>query len=135
MTETTPRTAGRAFRGPAEAGSPRLDGLPGVQRTDGEGQRVLEVERFDTADGRLAAAGITLAVHRAEGEQAHWRLDLPDADRGEELRVPLAPDAPPVPDVPGGPAELARGVVRHGERPPAGRARPARAGTRQPATG
>ncbi|HLU54318.1 MAG TPA: CHAD domain-containing protein [Pseudonocardia sp.] len=130
MTETTPRTAGRAFRGPAEAGSPRLDGLPGVQRTDGEGQRVLEVERFDTADGRLAAAGITLAVHRAEGEQAHWRLDLPDADRGEELRVPLAPDAPPVPDVPGELAELVRGVVRDGELRPVGRVRRVRASTR-----
>src|SRR5690606_41507274 len=130
MTETTPRTAGRAFRGPAEAGSPRLDGLPGVQRTDGEGQRVLEVERFDTADGRLAAAGITLAVHRAEGEQAHWRLDLPDADRGEELRVPLAPDAPPVPDVPGELAGLGRVRALDSAPLPGGRGRTVHPGPR-----
>src|SRR5690606_16847388 len=47
-----------------------------------------------------------------------------------ELRVPLAPDAPPVPDVPGELAELVRGVVRDGELRPVGRVRRVRASTR-----
>jgi CHAD domain-containing protein len=130
MTDTTTRTDNRAFRGAAEAGSPRLDALPGVHREEAVPQQVLEVERYDTPDHRLAAAGITLAVRRADGEQPHWRLDLPDADHGEELRVPLAPDAPPVPDVPGELAELVRGVVRDGELRPAGQVRRVRTGTR-----
>jgi CHAD domain-containing protein len=130
MTDTTTRTESRTFRGAAEAGSPRLDALPGVHREDAVPQQVLEVERFDTADHQLAAAGITLAVHRTDGEQPYWRLDLPDADRGEELRVPLAPDAPPVPDVPGELAVLVRGVVRDGELRPSGQIRRVRTGTR-----
>lgn len=130
MTDTTTRTGNRTFRGAAEAGSPSLEALPGIHREDPLPQQVLDVERFDTADRRLAAAGITLAVHRAEGEQPHWRLDLPDSDRGEELRVPLAPDAPPVPEVPGELAELVRGVVRDGELRPAGQVRRVRTGAR-----
>ncbi|TQM43267.1 CHAD domain-containing protein [Pseudonocardia cypriaca] len=130
MTDATTRTESRIFRGAAEAGSPRLHALPGVHREDAVPQHVLEIERFDTQDHRLAAAGITLAVHRVEGEQPHWRLDLPDAANGEELRVPLAPDAPPVPEVPGELAELVRGVVRDGELRPAGQLRRVRTGTR-----
>ncbi|GAA5109831.1 CYTH and CHAD domain-containing protein [Pseudonocardia adelaidensis] len=130
MTDTTTRIENRTFRGAAEAGSPPLDALPGVLRGDPASQQVLEVERFDTADRRLAAAGIALAVHRGDGEQPHWRLDLPDTDHGEALRVPLAPDAPPVPEVPGELAELVRGVVRDGELRPAGQVRRVRTGTR-----
>jgi hypothetical protein len=130
MTDTTTRTPSRTFRGAAEAGSPRLDALPGVHREDPVPQQVLEVERYDTADRRLAAAGITLAVHRADGEQSQWRLDLPDAGRDEELRVPLGPDAPPAPDVPGELADLVRGIVRDGELRPAGQVRRLRTGTR-----
>jgi CHAD domain-containing protein len=128
MTDTTTRTANRTFRGAAEAGTPRLDALPGVRRKDAVQRRVLEVERYDTADHRLTAAGITLAVHRGEGEQPHWRLDLPDASHGEDLRVPIDPDA--APDVPGELAELVRGVVRDGQLRPVGRIRRVRAGTR-----
>jgi CHAD domain-containing protein len=130
MTDATTRTETRIFRGAAEAGTPRLHALPGVQREEVVPQQVLEVERFDTPDHRLAAAGITLAVHRIAGEQPHWRLDLPDAASGEDLRVPLAPDAPPVPEVPEELAELVRGVVRDGELRPAGRLRRVRTGTR-----
>jgi CHAD domain-containing protein len=130
MTDTTTRTPSRTFRGAAEAGSPRLDALPGVHREDPVPQQLLEVERYDTADRRLAAAGITLAVHRADGEQSQWRLDLPDAGRDEELRVPLGPDAPPAPDVPGELADLVRGIVRDGELRPAGQVRRLRTGTR-----
>jgi CHAD domain-containing protein len=128
MTDTTTRTEYRTYRGAAEAGAPRLHALPGVQREDGVPQEVLEVERYDTDDHRLAAAGITLAVHRAEGEQPHWRLDLPDADDAERLRVAIDPDGPP--DVPGELAELVRGVARGGELRPAGRIRRVRTGTR-----
>ncbi len=130
MTDTTTRTEITVFRGAPEAGSPRLDALPGVHREDAVPQQVLEIERFDTVDHRLAAAGITLAVHRADGEQPHWRLDLPDAASDEELRVALAPDAPPVPEVPGELSELVRGVVRDGELRPAGQVRRVRTGTR-----
>ncbi len=128
MTDTTTGTEYRTYRGAAEAGAPRLHALPGVQREDGVPQEVLEVERYDTDDHRLAAAGITLAVHRAEGEQPHWRLDLPDADDAERLRVAIDPDGPP--DVPGELAELVRGVARGGELRPAGRIRRVRTGTR-----
>jgi CHAD domain-containing protein len=130
MTDATTRTEIHTFRGAAEASSPRLDALPGVHRDEPLPPQVLEIERYDTEDHRLAGAGITLAVHRAEGEQPHWRLDLPDAERGEELRVPLAPDAPPVPEVPGELAELVRGVVRDGSLRPAGQVRRVRTGTR-----
>jgi hypothetical protein len=34
MTDTTTRTESQIFRGAAEAGSPRLDALPGVHRED-----------------------------------------------------------------------------------------------------
>jgi CHAD domain-containing protein len=130
MTDTTTRTESRTFRGSAEAGTPRYDALPGVRRQEPLPRQVIEVERFDTADRRLAAAGITLAVHRAEGEQHHWRLDLPDAAHAEDLRVPLAPDAPPVPEVPGELAELVRGVVREGELHPVGQLRRIRTGVK-----
>jgi CHAD domain-containing protein len=130
MTDTTTRTVNHTFHGTAEAGSPRLEALPGVHREDAVPQEVLEVERYDTADHRLAAAGITLAVHRGGADQPHWRLDLPDGDRPEELRVPLAPDAPPVPEVPGELAELVRGIVRDGELRPVGQVRRVRTGSR-----
>jgi CHAD domain-containing protein len=120
MTDTTTRTRKPTYRGAAEAGAPRLTALPGVSREETTPQQVLEIERYDTADHRLAAAGIVLAVHR-DGEQPHWRLELPDGDVAERLRVPLAPDAPPAPEVPGELAELVRGVVRDGALHPAGR--------------
>jgi CHAD domain-containing protein len=129
VTDTTTRTD-RTFRGAAEAGSPPLGALPGVQREDPLPRQVLQVERYDTADHRLAAARIALAVHRTEGEQPYWRLDLPDSGRGEELRVPLAPDAPPVPEVPGELSELVRGVVRDGALRPVGQVRRVRTGIR-----
>jgi len=123
MTDTTTRTGNRIYRGAAEAGAPPLSALPGVARHEAVPQQVLEIERYDTADRRLAAAGVALTVHRGDGEQAHWRLELPDGDDAEELRVALAPDAPPVPEVPGELAELVRGVARGADVRPAGRIR------------
>ncbi|WP_219419130.1 CYTH and CHAD domain-containing protein [Pseudonocardia nigra] len=128
MTDTTTRPGSRTYRGPAGAGSPRLAALPGVHREEIAPQRVLEVERYDTDDHRLTAAGIALAVHRDE-ETAYWRLDLPDGGENERLRVPLASEAPVPPPVPSELAELVRGAARDREVRPAGRVRRVRTGT------
>lgn len=58
------RTESRTYRGAAEVGAPRLGALPGVHRDETDPQQVLETERYDTEDRRLAAAGVTLAVRR-----------------------------------------------------------------------
>ena len=83
MTDTATRTA-HSFRGPGGAGLPNLAGLPGVLRLESALPEVIETERIDTPDHRLAAAGITLELHRAPSTPAQWRLMLPD----ETLRVP-----------------------------------------------
>lgn len=110
----------RTYRGPAEAGAPRLVGLPGVERVTADTLRTRETVRYDTDDRRLAAAGIRLAAHR--GDEGVWTLDLPDG----EVRVPLAPDAPDPAPVPGELDELVRGVVRDRVLRPAGRVRTTR---------
>ncbi|TQM09706.1 CHAD domain-containing protein [Pseudonocardia kunmingensis] len=130
MTDTTTRTESRIHRGAAEAGAPRLTALPGVAHEDTAPQRVLEVERYDTPDHRLAAAGIALALHRGDDEQGYWLLELPDGDSAEQLRVALAPDAPPNPEVPGELTELVRGVARKDPLHPVGRVRRVRTETR-----
>ncbi|WP_235783422.1 CYTH and CHAD domain-containing protein [Amycolatopsis orientalis] len=66
---------------------------------------VLDATYFDTADFRLAQAGITLR-RRLGGTDEGWHLKLPvSADRREELRLPLSgkPDK-----VPGALAKLVR---------------------------
>jgi CHAD domain-containing protein len=130
MTDTTTRTEVLIHRGAAEAGAPRLTALPGVAREDAAPPRVLEVERYDTAGHRLAAAGIALALHRGDEEQGYWHLELPDGDSAEQLRVALGPDAPPSPDVPGELAELVRGAARKDPLHPVGRIRRVRTVTR-----
>ena len=87
---TRARTGSRTYRGVAEIGAPRLAGLPGVHDERPEPQQLLEMERYDTADRRLTAAGIALAVCR-DGAQAVWQLDLPEGDGHERLRVPVVP--------------------------------------------
>ncbi|MHA6781174.1 hypothetical protein ACVGOW_09295 [Pseudonocardia saturnea] len=67
MPDTTAQPIALHFRGAAEAGAPRLAGLPGVHRDEPGPIEVREVERYDTDDLRLAAAGITLALHRGDG--------------------------------------------------------------------
>ena len=66
---TRARTGSRTYRGVAEIGAPRLAGLPGVHDERPEPQQLLEMERYDTADRRLTAAGIALALCR-DGTQA-----------------------------------------------------------------
>lgn len=122
--ETSLRSAHRTFRGSGGAGPPSLVGLPGVRHADPRPAQVLETERFDTADRRLAAAGMTLALHRAPDEPAQWRLDLPDGDGVETLRVPAADNLRP--DVPDELVELIRGAARERTVRAAGSARTVR---------
>jgi CHAD domain-containing protein len=129
MSDTTTRTEGRTYRGPAGAGPPRLAALPGVHRDEVAPQRVLEIERYDTDERGLTAAGIALAVCR-DGDEGQWRLDLPDGATGERLRVPLAADAPVPPPVPSEFDELVRGAARDRAVHPAGRVRRVRTATR-----
>lgn len=109
------------YRGTAEAGAPRLAGLPGVHRQEPQPVQVFQTERHDTDDHRLAAAGITLARHNGDGPD-QWRLDLPD---GDHLRVP-ALDA----HLPDGIVELVRGAARDRAVRPVGHARTTRTTTR-----
>lgn len=128
-------TADATYRGPAHAGAPRLTDLDGVDvvEVDEDGDRdVLEHERYDTADLRLAGAGIVLAVRRL-ADSAHWELRLPDSGPDEQLRVPM-----PAPDVEGVdpgqvPEEidaLIRGVRRNQPVSPVGRIKAVRGTTR-----
>ncbi|MFH8979749.1 CYTH and CHAD domain-containing protein [Streptomyces varsoviensis] len=91
------------------AGTPRLPSLTGVRRVAtvaDEGVVELDAVYYDTADRRLAAAGITLR-RRTGGDDAGWHLKLPVAPGvRDEVRAPLA-DA-----VPGALAALVRSRVR-----------------------
>jgi CHAD domain-containing protein len=122
---TITESVSRTFRGLGGAGAPRLAGLPGVARDDVAPAEVLETERYDTDDRRLAAAGITLS-RRRDGETDQWQLDLPDGDTAERLRVPAGPDAA----VPENLDELVRGAARDRMVRPVGRIRVVRTGTR-----
>ena len=85
---------------------------------------VIETERIDTSDHRLAAAGITLELHRAPSTPAQWRLALPD----ETLRV--AAGNSPRPDVPAELHELVRAAARERPLRPVGQIRTVRTGSR-----
>src|SRR4051794_38578114 len=116
------------YRGPAAAGAPNLVGVEAVRSTVAGEPVVLEFERYDSPDLRLATSGIVLAIHRTEDPahpEAYWRLDLPDAVEGEQLRIPVAPpDVEGVePDVPAELRELVQGVLRGADIAPVGRIR------------
>ncbi|WP_181783194.1 CYTH and CHAD domain-containing protein [Pseudonocardia pini] len=125
---TTPATPSTSYRAPAAAGAPNLAGVEGVRSTVEEAGEVLEVERYDTPDLRLATSGIVLAVHRS-GDETHWQLDLPDALDGEQLRVSVPPAGVEGvdPELPAELRELVQGVVRGAEVAPVGRIRRVRA--------
>ncbi|SHK15661.1 CHAD domain-containing protein [Pseudonocardia thermophila] len=120
-TDLPPSAAPLTFRGPARAGAPPAIEVREVHRDEVAPQRVLEIERYDTADLRLAAAGITLAVLRGDAP-ASWELRTPGD--GGPLRVPVDVDAPrgrlPVPD---GISDLVRGAARGRPLRPVGRVR------------
>jgi CHAD domain-containing protein len=131
VSNTRTRTERRTYRGAAEVGAPRLGALPGVHRDETDPQLVLETERYDTEDRRLAAAGIALAVRRdGPSTPARWELDLPDGDGHERLRVPISPDDVAAPTLPAELDELISGFTRRQQTVPAGRARIVRTVTR-----
>ena len=66
---------------------PRWSGLSGVVDVVGPEEQLLEAVYFDTADLRLAAAGVTLRRRRG-GSDGGWHLKLPVAgDSRDEIRV------------------------------------------------
>ncbi|GAA1862058.1 CYTH and CHAD domain-containing protein [Pseudonocardia ailaonensis] len=118
-THTSVRENTETYRAPAEAGAPRLTGIRGATTVEDAAPRVVELERYDTADLRLATSGIVLAIHRTD-ERAVWRLDLPDAVDGERLERP----APGVdPDLPAELLDVVHGVLRGAPVGPVGRIR------------
>jgi len=125
MITTQDHISTSSFRGPAEVGPPRLAGLPGVTRDDVATSEVLEVERYDTDDRRLTAAGISLTLRRG-GDTDQWQLDLPDGDAAEHLRVPAGEHTA----VPAELDELVRGASRDRAVHAAGRVRTVRTATR-----
>lgn len=134
MTTTQDRSAASTFRGTAESGVPRLAGLPGVTRDEPAPPGVSEIERYDTDDRRLTAAGIRLTLSRTgdggPDDTGHWQLDLPDGAGVEELRLPLPPGSGAVPPVPAEFHDLVHGVARDRALRAAGRVRTVRSATR-----
>lgn len=57
---------------------PGWDGLVGVEASVGPEEQTLEALYFDTADLRLAQAGVTLRRRRG-GHDAGWHVKLPVA--------------------------------------------------------
>lgn len=134
MTTTEDRSTTSTFRGTSEVGAPRLAGLPGVTRDEAVPVEVSEIERYDTDDSRLTAAGIRLTLRRdgdgGPDDAGRWQLDLPDGDAVEVLSVPLPPGAGAVPAVPAELDELVHGVSRDRALRAAGRVRTVRTATR-----
>ena len=76
---------------------PAMAGLDGVAAVTGPQTYRLRAIYFDTADFRLAAAGITLR-RRTGGTDAGWHLKLPaGADSRREVHAPLGRGASSVP--------------------------------------
>jgi len=113
VSDLSTRTELRTYRGPADSGEPRLNALPGLRRPKTDPPQVLETERYDTDDRRLAAAEIALAVRRGDPTAPpQWQLDLPDRGGRERLRVPIPPDDVAAPTLPAELDELIRAVTR-----------------------
>jgi inorganic triphosphatase YgiF len=75
-----------------DAQLPCWSGLSGVREPVGPEEQLLEAVYFDTADLRLAAAGVTLR-RRHGGSDAGWHLKLPaGVDSRDEIRVGLTGD-------------------------------------------
>lgn len=79
----------RKYEAPAGSELPTLDGFPGVAAEAGPERFDLEAVYYDTAELRLARAGLTLR-RRTGGDDAGWHLKLPaGVDTREEVRLPL----------------------------------------------
>ncbi|MEV0678002.1 CYTH and CHAD domain-containing protein [Actinosynnema sp. NPDC050436] len=78
----------RKYEAPTGVALPDLADLPGVAASAGPEEQRLEAVYYDTADLRLARAGLTLR-RRVGGDDAGWHLKLPVAeDTREEVRLP-----------------------------------------------
>ncbi|MDH6215695.1 CYTH and CHAD domain-containing protein [Streptomyces pseudovenezuelae] len=77
-----------------DSGLPDLTGVAGVAAVLDKGVAHLDATYYDTADQRLAAAGITLR-RRTGGSDAGWHLKFPVApDIRDEIHAPLADTLP-----------------------------------------
>lgn len=78
----------RKYEAPGGTALPELADLPGVTAVAGPEEQRLEAVYYDTADLRLARAGLTLR-RRTGGDDAGWHLKLPaGVDTREEVRLP-----------------------------------------------
>jgi len=73
---------------------PRWSGLSGVVDVVGPEEQLLEAVYFDTADLRLAAAGVTLRRRRG-GTDGGWHLKLPVAVESRTRSGWASPEAKP----------------------------------------
>ncbi|MGM1029594.1 MAG: CHAD domain-containing protein [Actinomycetota bacterium] len=86
---TRHRELERKLDAPAELPVPQLDGLVDGARLDAPVAQELSATYFDTAEGALGAAGISLR-RRTGGDDAGWHLKVPaDGGARDELRLPL----------------------------------------------
>lgn len=92
------REVERAYDVAADAPMPALDGIANVASVAAPRTFATEAAGFDTAEGVLAAAGIT--IRRCTGGDADgWLLTLPEAGGARQvIRLPLGRAARTVPD-------------------------------------
>lgn len=103
---TTMREIERKYEFPAAAPLPDFGGLPGLSAQP-EDTDLLDAEYFDTADLRLARAGITLR-RRTGGSDAGWHLKIPQApDTRDEIQLPADGADDQIPD------ELVERILLH----------------------
>lgn len=108
----------RKYEAPAGTALPDLAGLPGVAAVAGPEEQRLEAVYYDTADLRLARAGLTLR-RRTGGHDEGWHLKLPvGGDTREEVRLPVGDAAEHPPEEL---ASLVRVHARGGELSPVAR--------------
>ncbi|WP_026316680.1 CYTH and CHAD domain-containing protein [Actinokineospora enzanensis] len=95
---TRVRETERKYQAPADFELPDLTAADPVHSCAGPVRSELDATYFDTADLRLARAGITLR-RRTGGGDAGWHAKLPVApDVRDEIRVPLGRARTKVPD-------------------------------------
>ncbi|WP_075779551.1 CYTH and CHAD domain-containing protein [Streptomyces acidiscabies] len=103
-----------------ESGLPDLTGVAGIEAVLDKGVAELDATYYDTPDGRLAAASITLR-RRTGGSDAGWHLKFPVGPGvRDEVQAPLSPT------LPRSLAGLVRSRVRDAELVPVVRLRSAR---------
>ncbi|MBM7811086.1 CYTH and CHAD domain-containing protein [Saccharothrix algeriensis] len=113
----------RKYEAPAGVALPELADLPGVAAAAGPEEQRLEAVYYDTADLRLARAGLTLR-RRTGGDDAGWHLKLPvGGDTREEVRLPPGRAAKHPPEELG---SLVQAHARGGELAPVARIRTTR---------